>query len=155
MDTSADRQRDLDAFIVSASAETRSQKFTEWAGAERLTLAIVFTDVVGSTVLGEVMKDERMNEIRRGHFAQSRSLIEGYNGYEIKTMGDSFMVAFSTVEEAFDYARALKTMPGPSQVQIRAGIHIGPMEIEDDDVFGRAVNFAARVIGASKGAEFG
>jgi class 3 adenylate cyclase len=39
------------------------------------------------------------------------------------------------------------------ELQLRAGIHIGPLQIEEGDVFGRTVNFAARVVGAIKGAE--
>ena len=38
-------------------------------------------------------------------------------------------------------------------MQIRAGIHIGPVEVEESDVFGGTVNFASRVIGAIDGAE--
>jgi len=153
MEKTANRQRDLEMFVQSARGETRTPNFTAWAGDERVTLAIVFTDVVGSTALGEELRDSFMNEVRRAHFSQSRSLIERFNGREIKTIGDSFMAAFRSVEKALDYAQALQANPGPSQIQIRAGIHIGPMQVEDDDVFGGAVNFAARVVGAIKGAE--
>ncbi len=153
MEQSADRQRDFEMFVQSARGETSTPKFTAWAGDERVTLAIVFTDVVGSTALGEELKDASMNEVRRAHFAQSRKLIDQYKGREIKTIGDSFMAAFRSVEKALDYAKALQANPGDPQVQIRAGIHIGPMQVEEDDVFGGAVNFAARVVGAIKGAE--
>ena len=54
---------------------------------------------------------------------------------------------------ALDYARALQGNTGHPQVRIRAGIHIGPMRVEAGDVFGGAVNFAARVVGAIKDAE--
>jgi class 3 adenylate cyclase len=148
MEESADRQRDFEMFVESARGETSTPKFTEWAGDDRATLAIAFTDIVGSTALGEELKDERMNEVRRAHFAQSRKLIEEYKGREIKTIGDSFMAAFKSVEKALDYARALYASPGHPQVQIRAGIHIGPMTVEENDVYGGAVNFAARVVGA-------
>jgi adenylate cyclase len=94
-----------------------------------------------------------MSEIRRAHFAQSRKLIDHFQGREIKTIGDSFMVAFRSVDEALDYARALQRGTGSPQLQIRAGIHIGPMQVEEDDVFGGTVNFAARVVGAIKGPE--
>jgi class 3 adenylate cyclase/GTPase SAR1 family protein len=153
MEQSADRQRDFEMFVESARGETSTPSFTAWAGDERVTLAIVFTDVVGSTKLGEELKDERMSEVRRAHFAQSRKLIEQYNGREIKTIGDSFMAAFKSVEKALDYARALQANPGHAQVQIRAGIHIGAMQVEENDVFGGAVNFAARVVHAIEGAE--
>jgi hypothetical protein len=52
MDIAADRQRDFEAFVLSANAETHSSRFVEWAGDERVTLAIVFTDVVDSTAFG-------------------------------------------------------------------------------------------------------
>jgi len=113
----------------------------------------VFTDVVGSTALGEDLRDETMNEVRRAHFAQSRKLIARFKGREIKTIGDSFMAAFKCVDAALDYAQALHENTGDPQVQIRAGIHIGPMHVEEGDVFGGTVNFAARVVGAIKGAE--
>jgi hypothetical protein len=47
-----DQQRDFDAFVLSANAETHSSRFFEWAGDERVTLAIVFTDLIDSTALG-------------------------------------------------------------------------------------------------------
>jgi class 3 adenylate cyclase len=153
MEQSADRQRDFEVFIQSARGETSTPSFTTWAGDERVTLAIVFTDVVGSTALGEALKDDSMNEVRRAHFAQSRKLIKQYNGREIKTIGDSFMAAFKSVEKALDYAIALQNNPGNVQLRIRAGIHIGPMQIEENDVFGGVVNFAARVVHAIEGAE--
>ncbi len=90
----------------------------------------MFTDVVGSTALGEDIRDEAMNEVRRTHFAQSRRLIGQFQGREIKTIGDSFMVAFKCTDAALDYAMALQKNTGHPQVQIRAGIHIGPMRVE-------------------------
>lgn len=153
MDNSADQQRDFDAFVMSAKGETSTQSFIQWAGGEQVTLAIVFTDVVGSTALGEAIRDEAMNTVRRAHFTQSRRLIEEFQGREVKTIGDSFMAAFKCVASALDYARALQKNTGHPQVQIRAGLHIGPMQVEESDLFGGTVNFAARVIGAITDAE--
>ncbi len=153
MDRSADRQRDFDAFVVSAKGETSTKSFQEWAGGEVVTLAIVFTDVLASTALGERIREEEMNEVRRAHFGQTRKLIARHQGREIKTIGDSFMAAFKSSNSALDFARALQETTGHPLVQVRAGIHIGPMHIEKGDVFGGTVNFAARVVGAIKGAE--
>jgi class 3 adenylate cyclase len=153
MDTSADRSRDFDAFIVSANGETRTQSFTEWAGGERVTLAIVFTDVVGSTALEFKIGGERMTEVRRAHFRQGRKLLSDYHGREVKTIGDSFMAAFRTVEDALDFALAFRSDTGDSNLRIRAGVHVGPMLVEGNDVFGGPVNFAARVVAATKNPE--
>ena len=158
MEQSADGQRDFDAFVVSAKGETSPKSFQEWAGGEQVTLAIEFTDVVGSTASvgsplirpsgtfspdGGEGPDEAMNEVRRAHFAQSRRLIGQFQGREIKTIGDSFMAAFKSVDAALDYAMALQGNTGHPQVRIRAGIHIGPLRVEAGDVFGGTVNFAA------------
>ena len=50
---------------MSAKGETSTKSFQDWAGGEQVTLAIVFTDVVGSTALGEEIRDEAMNEVRQ------------------------------------------------------------------------------------------
>ena len=153
MDKAADRRRDFEADVVSATAETHTRSFEDWAGGDRVILAIVFTDVLGSIATGEEIKDESMGELRRAHFDQSRELIAQFKGREIKTIGDSFMAAFRSVDAALDYAQTLQSKPGHARVQIRAGIHVGAMQVEESDVFGSTVNFAARVVGAIKDAE--
>lgn len=107
MNQSADWQRDFDAFVVLAKGETSSRSLQDWIGGEQITLAIVFTDVVGSTALGEEIGDEAMNEVRRAHYAQSRRLLGQFQGREIKTIGDSFVAASKSAGVALDYARVL------------------------------------------------
>jgi class 3 adenylate cyclase len=143
-------ENDIEAVAESAGFEPR---FLKWAGPDRLLLALVFTDIVGSTALNETIKDERMNAVRRAHFAQSRKLIVDCAGCEIKTIGDAFLVAFRSTDKALDYALALQNQPGAPEVRVRAGIHIGSVSPDEGDVFGRTVNFAARVVGAIKDAE--
>ncbi len=153
MDKSADKQRDFDAFVMSANGEMSTRSFQEWVGGDRVALAIVFTDVAGSTASSEEIRNEAMNEIRRAHLAQSRKLMGQFNGREIKTFGDSIMAAFKSANAALDYAMKLQRNTGHHHIQIRAGIHIGPMYVEEGDVFGGTVNFAARMVGSIKGAE--
>lgn len=143
----------IERFIETAREKAHTSKFLEWFGESRATLALVFTDIVGSTALGEALKDEAMGKVRQAHFKQSRRLISKYHGKEIKTLGDSFMTAFLAVENALDYAMELQAIPGHECLLIRAGIHIGPMDLQEQDVFGSTVNFSARVVSAIKGAE--
>jgi len=153
MDRSADERRDFEAAVVSAGAETRTPRFLKWAGDKHVTLAIVFTDVVGSTALGQKVGHEVMSQVRHAHFRQGRRLIRDCKGREVKTIGDSFMVAFRNVGDALDFARALHADPGPERIRIRAGIHIGFLSVEREDVFGGTVDFAARVVGVIREAE--
>jgi class 3 adenylate cyclase len=140
-------------FLLSANAETQTKSFVEWAGGVRVMLAIVFTDVVGATAKGQALGDEQMMAIKREHFALGSKLIGDFNGREIKTIGDSFLAAFHDAGEALDFALALQKQAGVHDLKIRAGIHIGPLHVERNDVFGGTVDFAARVVGAAKEAE--
>ena len=87
-----------------AETVTFGSRVSKWMGRDRLLLALVFTDIVGSTELNDAIKDERMNTVRRAHFARSRKLIKAYGGCEIKTVGDAFLVAFRSTDKALDYA---------------------------------------------------
>jgi class 3 adenylate cyclase/WD40 repeat protein len=147
----ATRRRELDSALISATGEMHSDGFKKWAGATIATLALVFTDIVGSTPLNVEVGDERMSEIRGAHFRQGRVLIKQFDGYLIKTIGDALMVAFRNAKDALDFALKLHAEPGAAEIKARAGVHIGPVQIEEEDAFGSMVNYAARVVSAAKG----
>jgi class 3 adenylate cyclase len=133
--------------------EFSTSTLLEWAGKERATLAIVFTDIVDSTATGRMLGDETMNQVWEAHFTKSRKLIAAHGGRWIKNLGDGDLAVFRTVEDALDYTLALRGDCGPSMLRLRAAIHIGPVHVVAEDIRGDAVNFAARVGGANKGAE--
>jgi class 3 adenylate cyclase len=132
-----------------------SQTLVEWANSTRLTLAIVFTDIVASTVMRERLGDEAMYQIIDAHLAKSRELIMQHEGYAIKWLGDGDMAVFRTVDKALDYVLTLRANPGHYNLQLRGAIHIGSVRIrgDDNDIDGRHVNIAARIVGANTGAE--
>jgi class 3 adenylate cyclase len=146
----------VDAFIRAADAETQTRAFLDWVGDEHVILAIVFTDIVGSTDLLETIKHDRMSAVQDAHFAQSRKLIAQYNGREINTMGDGVLAAFHSAPAALDYAYEFCGEPGHAELQargMRAAIHVGPVQVKKDDLFGSPVHFTARIAGVFKGAE--
>lgn len=153
MDRTADAARELEAGLVSAAGEIRMQSFRTWAGGSRSTLAIVFTDIVGSTVLANQIGNESFNQILRAHYKQGRHIVEEQGGYLIKTIGDSLMVAFRSVSDALSATLALRDQPGAENIIMRAGIHFGPVLIEEEDAFGTMVNFTSRVVDSTKGPE--
>jgi class 3 adenylate cyclase len=138
-------QRNREPWLDSVRDTARNTGFKSWAGAPKTTIAVVFTDIVGSTALGNEVGDEGMAAVREAHFRQGRGLIRKHRGYEIKTMGDAFMAAFHTAVEALDFALELSASTGHELVRIRAGIHVGPVRIEEEDAFGAVVKYAARV----------
>ncbi|MDJ0838885.1 MAG: adenylate/guanylate cyclase domain-containing protein [Acidobacteriota bacterium] len=125
----------------------------DWAGADKVTMALLFTDIVGSTDLANRLGDDVMKTIRRSHFEKAREHIRACDGFEIKTMGDAFMVAFRTVRSGFDCALKMNGDTGHAEIAIRAGLHVGEVEIEENDAFGLMVNFCSRVLGQAAGPE--
>ena len=136
IDADADTKRDFEMSLISASGEMLTDRFKKWAGANRTTLALAFTDVVGSTRLGQDLGDEEMFKVRAAHFSAARSAIKRQQGYEIKTIGDAFMVAFRTVIDALNFCLDVRKNSGHKSLSVRAGIHVGPVRIEDEDAFG-------------------
>ena len=63
------------------------------------TIALVFTDIEGSTQLWDISKATMSNAIEVHHDV-IRKVIDRHNAYEVKTIGDSFMVALSSADEA-------------------------------------------------------
>ena len=95
---------------MAETSDTPSETLREWARDDRVTLAIVFTDIVGSTALGRALGDEQMNGVRRAHFGQSRALLAQHAGREIKTIGDSVMARTISRSPA-SIRRAISTSP--------------------------------------------
>lgn len=153
MDRAADAVRDFEAGLVSAAGEVRTQSFKTWAGGRHTTLAIVFTDIVGSTTIANQIGNEGFNQVLKGHYKVGRQHVEAQGGYLIKTIGDSLMAAFYSVSDALAATLAIYEQPGDERLHVRAGVHVGPVLIEDEDAFGTMVNFASRVVDSTKSVE--
>jgi class 3 adenylate cyclase len=124
-----------------------------WAGSPTATLAVVFTDIIGSAALGVAIGNEAMRRLRKAHFRCGENYAKKFHGRVIKTNGDELMVAFRSALDAFDFVRAIQDDPGDARITLRAAIHVGLVDVEDDDMFGTAVDFTARLLTAAIGAE--
>ena len=118
----------------------------------RKLAAIMFTDMVGYSALSQ--RNEALAlELLEEHRGVLRCLFPKYQGTEIKTTGDGFLVEFASaldaVRCAMEIQKALaernQTQPAERTVRIRIGIHLGDIERKENDVFGDGVNIAARI----------
>ena len=98
----------------------------------RKLAAIMFTDLVGYSTLSQ--KNEALAvELLKEHQELLRPLFTQYNGTEIKTMGDAFLVEFASAVEAarcaVDIQKALtartSVVAPERRVQVRIGLHVG------------------------------
>ncbi|MBF0401644.1 MAG: FHA domain-containing protein [Magnetococcales bacterium] len=123
---------------------------------ENSQLAIMFADIAGSTKLYETIGNDRAREVTSRCIALLSNVTTEFNGRVIKTIGDEVMCTFPTADEASKAAvRMQETVAeeGDSlgHLHIRIGFHFGDVILENEDVFGDAVNLAARMAAQAKG----
>ena len=125
----------------------------EWLEESGWRVGIVFTDIVGSTLLVESKRTKNYGQIVRTHKARATRLAAEFEGRIVSRVGDQHLAVFRTVRNAFDFARAFFHDTGHPQLRIRAGVHFGTVGADDDGLVGRSVNRAARVMSHGRESE--
>jgi class 3 adenylate cyclase/pimeloyl-ACP methyl ester carboxylesterase len=130
-------------------------------------VTILFTDIEGSTALIERLGDAKARELLREHERIVREALATHGGSEVKTMGDGFMASFGSATKALECAVAIQkafeatnqqTDKPANQLRVRIGLNAGEPVAEEgpdgrSDLFGTAVNMAARIAGQAQGGE--
>ena len=130
-------------------------------------VALIFTDLAGSTALYAARGDPRAYHLVRLHFDELFAVADDHNGAVVKNIGDAVMAAFQTPAEALDAALAMQrgidalnrgqSLTAAERLILKVGLHSGPclnVTLNDrPDYFGTTVNIAARVQGLSHGGD--
>ena len=117
--------------------------------------AILFTDIVGSTEITARLGDTMGVELVRAHDSLVRRALARHDGREVKHTGDGIMAAFDAVPAAVDCARAIQRAfaahndKASEPIHVRIGVHAGEPVEDHDDLFGVAVQLAARLCQAA------
>jgi class 3 adenylate cyclase len=121
---------------------------------QRAMLTVLFTDIVDSTGHAARLGDSRWRDLLYAQERAVREVLARFNGQEVKTIGDAFLVVFDGApSSALRCARAVVDAVRPLGIELRAGLHTGECEIVGDDVGGMAVHIAARVAALAKPGE--
>lgn len=110
-------------------------------------MILMFVDVCGSTRLYETLGDERAQAMINGLLTAIRRAVEDSGGTVVKEIGDESMIVFDSIHSALSLARELPGLQQDHQLSCKTGIHGGNALLRDGDVFGDAVNTAARIVG--------
>jgi class 3 adenylate cyclase len=121
-------------------------------GAESAFRIILFTDLEGSTAMVQRLGDDGAMELLRLHDAIVREALAQHGGSEVKHTGDGIMASFASVRSglaaAVDIQRAFaahaETHP-EAPMRVRIGLSAGEPVTEGQDLFGAAVQLAARL----------
>jgi adenylate cyclase len=119
---------------------------------QRKLAAIMFTDMVGYSTLAQ--RDDKLAlELLEEHRQLLREILPHFNGTEIKTIGDAFLIEFNSALEAAQCAIEIQRtlakrnhdVPAGRRIEVRIGIHIGDVVHRGGDVYGDGVNIASRI----------
>ncbi len=123
------------------------------------TVAVLFTDIVGSTELAMSVPSDIADEVRRTHFSVLRRAIDACDGTEVKSLGDGLMAVCSNPSSALACAVSMQqgversNRHSPHSVGLRVGLSIGEATREEDDYFGEPVIEAARLCARAQGGQ--
>jgi len=118
--------------------------------AEDGTSTVMFTDIVGSTILNRTVGDQAWLPILARHNAIVREQVLKTRGVVVKSIGDGFMLAFRQPAAAAQCAVAIQRTLADAQlpdrrVRVRIGLHHGRPQQIDGDLHGADINLAARI----------
>jgi class 3 adenylate cyclase len=165
----ARRSRLLRSVVARLRSRTTFDRIVSWVEAEQPdlrrasapdgTVTLLFSDIENSSRLTERVGDQRWLELLNAHNTIVRAQLDEHGGYEVKSQGDGFMLAFPSARQAvkcaIDIQRALarRAANGELPVRVRIGIHTGEAIHHDGDFYGRSVVCAARIAGQAEGGE--
>jgi class 3 adenylate cyclase len=120
-------------------------------------VALLFTDLQGSTALYERVGDAVAYNMVREHFALLAGIVRDHDGAVVKTIGDAVMAAFDDPANAVKAALAMQARIVAAQLVLKVGVHAGASVVvtlnDRLDYFGSTVNMAARLQGQSLGGD--
>lgn len=112
--------------------------------------AVLFADMSGSTKLYLAVGDDRAREIVAQTLGRWSELTVADGGQVIQLRGDGMLCIFPSVDAALGAAVAMRDMPYEPALSMHAGIHAGAVQRDAEQLYGDAVNTAARMADIAK-----
>lgn len=120
---------------------------------DRVLATVLFTDLVRSTERLVELGDVGWRTLRGEHDETVRRLLAQFGGREIDHAGDGFLATFDGPGRAVRCALAIASELARLQLDVRAGVHTGEVEIVGEGIGGIAVHIGARVAGLGTAGE--
>jgi len=149
-----------DAFLPAGDLDVIADEIEEFitghrggGDPNRVLATIMITDIVRSTEQAGELGDRRWTGLLDEHDRICRREVERHRGRVVKTTGDGVLATFDGPARGVRCATAIRDGVRSLGIRVRAGLHIGEVELRGDDVGGMAVHIAARVMGEAKPGE--
>jgi class 3 adenylate cyclase/pimeloyl-ACP methyl ester carboxylesterase len=121
--------------------------------ATRTLATILFADIVGSTERVAEIGDHAWRETLDKHDATAAKRVAESGGRLVKTTGDGLLATFDGPSAGIEAARAIRDSVAAFDVEIRAGVHTGEVELRNGDVGGIGVHIGARIVALARPGE--
>jgi len=112
---------------------------------DRVLATVLFTDIVGSTERAAELGDRQWTELLAEHHRIVRAELDRHRGKVVRIEGDGTLSTFDGPARGVRCAAAIRNALAPLDVEIRAGLHTGEIELATTGAEGIAVHIGARV----------
>lgn len=135
----ADENADyIEQFVTGASAR---------AIQDRTTVAVLFSDIVGSTEQLVARGDTEWRALLDAHDEIARRSTRQHAGWVVESTGDGFLATFPSAGQAVEAARTFAAAVADLGLEVRAAVHWGEVEVRDGgQIGGLTVHIAARLL---------
>jgi class 3 adenylate cyclase len=112
---------------------------------DRVLATVLFTDIVDSTRHATALGDRRWRGMLDAHDARATAEVERFRGRIVKQTGDGLLATFDGPARAIRCAHVIAAAARGLGLAVRAGLHVGEVEMRGSDVSGVAVHIGARI----------
>jgi len=116
-------------------------------------VTVLFTDIVGSTEMTQMLGDDGAQKVLRTHNQIVRDTLEQFDGTEVKHTGDRIIAYFSTTSTGVEASIVIQRLIAEHNetkpdlpLRIKLGLNTGEQIAEDNDLYGATVQLAARIV---------
>jgi YVTN family beta-propeller protein len=119
------------------------------------TATVMFTDVESSTDITTRLGDDAAASLMATHNTIVLDQVEAFGGHDVRSTGDGFLVVFDSARAAVSCAVAIQRELAEREhpIRVRIGLNAGEVLHRGDELFGAAINLAARVMDRADGGE--
>src|SRR5512133_928871 len=119
------------------------------------TATVMFTDVESSTDITTRLGDEAAASLLATHNTIVLDQVAAFGGHDVRSTGDGFLVVFDSARAAVSCALAIQQELTEREhpIRVRIGLNAGEVLHRGDELFGAAINLAARVMDRAEGGE--
>ena len=121
-----------------------------------VTHTILFTDLAASTAITQRLGGASAQDLVHAHNTIVRAALVAHSGHEVKHTGDGIFASFPAASNALDCAQAIQqgvTDRANPDLGVKIGLNAGEPIAEEDDLYGTAVQIAARVTDQAEAGE--